>query len=162
MTMFATTIYLDRAIPLRRLATAFAAATGDSVDRVATITRSDFERSPRRWFSDAQTIGLQTWEEGGDFPLAVEFLSREDLAFPDVLVGVTRALGATALTDVFGVDPLSDSMWTMVAPDGSATTVYMDTGDEDEVDQPDLVLSPESRKVYEAHQPRSGSLAPIA
>jgi len=146
--MFATTIYLDKPIPLHRLAEAFAAAAGASVDRVATITRSDFERSPHRWFADGQTIGLQIWEEGGDFSLAVELLSRDQIAFPDLLAGVTRTLGATALTDVFGVDPSSDSAWTMVTPDGAATTVYTNTDDE----EPDLVLSPESRKIYTARR----------
>lgn len=149
--MFATTIYLDKPIPLDRLAGAFASATDVSLDRVAAITRADFERSPRRWFIDGQAIGLQVWEERGDFPFAVEFLAREDVAFPTVIGQVTRELGVTALTDVFGVDPMSDTVWTMVTPDGTRTTVFtdnVDAGDE----EPDLVLHPLSRLIYEARR----------
>jgi hypothetical protein len=156
--MFSTAFHLDRIIAPVRMAEVFASATGVSPDRLRVITRDDFVRSPWRWFTDEVNLGIQTALYRGDFPFEVELFSREDLDMRSVLQSVVHDLGVAALTDEFDVNPLADSEWLMISPDGSSTVVYADS-DEFGADDPAIILEPESRAIYEAK--RSHTPSPV-
>ncbi len=146
--MFATTIYLDRIIPPDQLAVIFAAAAGVEPNRVARITRGDFEQSPRHWFRDDHALGLQTWDEGGDFPFAVEFISRSTPNLRAVLDRAAHDLDVAILTDGLDAD-LFDTGWRVIMPDGSSAIVHADP-DQLDGDDPAIVLEPDSRARYQA------------
>ncbi len=148
LTMFATTIYLDKSIPIGQLAKAFAAATSIAPDQVVTMTRADFERSPRHWFNEEHRIGLQWWHERGDFPLAIEIVSRFNLDARTVLPYVAHDLGVAILTEPLDAD-LLDTGWRAIVPDGSSAIVFADA-DELDADDPAIILEPESRARYRA------------
>ncbi len=148
MTMFATTIYLDRIIPTDQLAAIFAVAAGVEPNRVARITRIDFEQSPRHWFTDDHAVGLQTWKEGGDFPFAVEFISRSTPHLRAVLDRAARDLDVAILTDELDAD-LFDTGWRVITPNGLSAIVHADS-DQLDSDDPAIVLEPDSRARYQA------------
>lgn len=149
MTMFATTVYLDRFIPRGRLATAFADATGIRVDAVRVITDDKFERSPAPWFLESDLIGVKTSTLRGDFPYVIDMVSRPEPDLRAVLNTLARLLDVTILTDNYGVNPLSDAEWMMVGPDGSSVAITADP-EEFGADDPAIVLEPDSRARYHA------------
>jgi hypothetical protein len=97
---------------------------------------------------------LRTSSLRGDFPVALEIRLREDT--PDLrtlLSGAARLLGASILTDELVVNPLFTSDWLMFTPDGDVIVIEADE-EEFAADEPAIVLTPESRRVYEArHRP---------
>lgn len=149
MTMFATTVYLDRLVTATQLADVFASATGVAVDHVRVIARNEFERDPQPWFLDSVAVGIQTSELRGDFPLEVDLVARADLDVRAVLRSVARGRDVAILTDEFGVNPLSDAEWMMFTPDGSSIRVLADP-EEFGADDPAIILEPESRTIYDA------------
>lgn len=149
MTMFATTVYLDRFIPRGRLATAFAEATGVHVDAVRVITDEEFERLTGPWFLDSDLIGVKTSTVRGDFPFVIDMFSRPAPDLHAVLATLARLLDVTILTDNYGVNPLSDAEWMMVGPDGSSVAIIADP-EEFGADNPAIVLEPASRAAYAA------------
>lgn len=149
MTMFATTVYLDRFIPRGHLVTAFADATGVPVDAVRVITDDEFERSPAPWFLDSDLIGVKTSTHRGDFPYVIDMVSRPEPDLRAVLNTLARLLDVTILTDNYGVNPLSDAEWMMIGPDGSSVAIIADP-EEFGADDPAIVLEPDSRTRYQA------------
>jgi hypothetical protein len=151
--MFSTGLHFDKTITGTRLARAFASAAGVPVENVRVTARDEFERNPRPWFAESDSVGLQTSRMRGDFPLEVVVVARFDLDLGRVLVRIARDLGVAILTDAYGVNSLSDVEWLMIAPDGSSTRVIADS-EEFGADDPAIILEPESRAIHEAKRSR--------
>jgi hypothetical protein len=147
--MFVTAFQIDNPGVTHRLGKVLAAATDTPLGRVRVVTADDLERSPRPWFVDNVDLGIQITRHRGDFPAEVEVFSRAEYDQRKVLERVARELDVTILTDQFDVNPLADTEWLMISPDGSSAVVYAD-GDEFGADDPAIILEPESRAVYEA------------
>ncbi|CAN5833465.1 hypothetical protein BH20CHL3_BH20CHL3_09590 [soil metagenome] len=160
--MYGTDIYLDQTSSTTDLASAFAQVLGVSTKRVVVMDQEDYEQLGSTWVNPKIAMVLRTASLRGDFPVALEIRLREDT--PDLrtlLSGAARLLGASILTDELVVNPLFTSDWLMFTPDGDVIVIEADE-EEFAADEPAIVLTPESRRVYEARQRPAERLATTA
>ena len=144
--MFNTDLYIDRIVPDVELARAFGRALGVRPDRVAVVPEDDLDAIEQAW--KRVDVLLRTSRVRGEFPLAVDLMVR-DLRRSQILPMLERAaksLHAAILTDEVGVNPLSDSEWLLIGPDGTATRVYADA-EEFGADDPAIILIGDSRRI---------------
>lgn len=126
------------------------------------MDQEDYEQLGSTWAQPKVKMVLRTSVLRGDFPLAIELRLREDTPdLPKLLSGAARTLAASILTDELVVNPLFTSEWLMFTPDGDAIVIETD-GDEFGADEPAIIMTPDSREVYMAHQRRPGHVAATA
>lgn len=150
MTQKTTLFCIDRTLTLEQVATGIAQALGVRREVVAALDLSRIDLRPSGWYAETDAAAVQVDTMRGDFPLEVSVAAREAFDMEAIARVLAPALGASLLTDEFGVDPMSDVEWTLVTPDGAALKVLTD-GDEFGADDPAIVLLPEFRKADETH-----------
>lgn len=160
--MYGTDVYLDQTPSTIDLANAFALTLGVSSKRVVVIDQEDYQQLGSTWANPKVAMVLRTSVLRGDFPVALEIRVREDT--PDLrtlLSGAAQLLGASILTDELVVNPLFTSDWLMFTPDGEAIAIETDE-QEFAADEPAIVMTPESRRIYDEHQRHAEQLATTA
>lgn len=147
MNAFGTTILIDRNVPLDILAAAFQDAHGLERGQVHAAMEAEWEAAPSDRLPDGVAASLLTRSLAGEFPLAVDWVSRFTPDVRTVLTRVARTLDAVILTDLIEVNPLADT-WYALGPGG--TTAILRNTDELWASEPVFHLDAQSRKAYEA------------
>lgn len=150
---FSTDLYIDRDIPGPVLEQAFRQALNLEPGQVALVAVDDLDARLRHWKDPEVRVLMLKSTIPGDFPVGLDVRMKDEppVAFESFVAFISKAIGAPMLTDDTGVDPAFADDWLMVSPDGTNAVVTAES-EALAADSPALVLTPRSRRFYEAHR----------